>query len=204
MTDPEFVVNHVTRTYQFPDWLMRSFRSAEDARYEKQYYAPYDQLLNEHFKGRDGFRVCPVMYPVDSTNSVDFTVDFEVYVGNQWSPVFILEAKKPQLLTVGNKLERIKADQQMRDRYTEMLGSCPISRLHGISVFGTKVAFYEGNTATGRVSPGKIRQIDPDVVEDLAPYERWSSNDLLNPRCAYRLWQIFDEIHTSCRNLGQS
>jgi hypothetical protein len=48
-----------------------------------------------------------------------------------------------------------------------------------VSVFGTKLSFYEGNVSTGRIFPPQIMKTDPSVSEDLAPYSRWCGNDIL-------------------------
>ncbi len=46
-----------------------------------------------------------------------------------------------------------RVDTQMRQQYDQMLPSCPIPHLYGLSLLGTSLHIYCGNKATGKVTP---------------------------------------------------
>ncbi|KAM6503781.1 hypothetical protein JOM56_000724 [Amanita muscaria] len=48
---------------------------------------------------------------------------------------------------------RLKADDQMRQRYDAMLHNCPLPRLWGLSLLGTSLCVYAGDVATGELEP---------------------------------------------------
>lgn len=49
--------------------------------------------------------------------------------------------------------KRAAADQQARNRYTDMLQQCPLPRLWCLSIFGTAVRIYQGDRDTGAIHP---------------------------------------------------
>jgi len=170
--------------------ILNRFLSADKNRQEKEYYPPYNLLLYTHFPPTEDFIVAPVTYPLGNRESIDFTIGYVIERNNM--PVFVLEVKPPIS----------DADRQLRRRLNDMVGDCPIDVLHGISAFGTSVAFYNVNKLIGSINPPAIEGSET-IVTDTAPIDRWSNN-LLNAECANRIDDLFNEIKMLCRSISRS
>ncbi|KAI8989015.1 hypothetical protein BD414DRAFT_322776 [Trametes punicea] len=108
---------------------------ARYATFESHYYGPYDKLLN----------YC-------------FGTSFQFYDKNDKS-VLIVDVKDDSW---AQKAElRYRADKQMRDWYALMLDECPIPRLWGLSLLGTFMGVYCGDTASYDVDPPAIPRPEP-------------------------------------------
>jgi len=106
---------------------------------ENDYYAPYNKLLNVLFPPDGPFTVGPQTYPIaESPESIDILVEYQVFWGD--APVFILEIRTGP--KVGLVSAREEADLQIRRRLRDLIGVCPLSKLHAISAIGTKLCFY--------------------------------------------------------------
>jgi hypothetical protein len=66
---------------------------------------------------------------------------------------------------------RVKADQQMRQRYDALLTKCPLSRLWGMSFVGTALRVYYGDVTTGSVVPPSEDHLDQAWNIDLLSAE---------------------------------
>jgi hypothetical protein len=71
-----------------------------------------------------------------------------------WHPVFFLEIKPPLSLPYDSK--RKEADEQMRHQFRDHATVLNTPTLHGISAFGTRLAFYEYNLATHDIQPTEV------------------------------------------------
>jgi len=169
---------------------------------ENEYYGPYNKLLHCLFPFDSPFTVAPQSYPVpNSRNSVDFVVEYAVFYGDV--PVLILEIKSADGLNLGSA--RQEADSQIRDRLFDLTAQCPLSVLHAVSAFGTKLCFYTGtNGAEGSVIVTPVRiPADPVIMLDTAPATRWDS-DVMEDGGANRLKAIVAQIQAECASLCQS
>ena len=120
------------------------------------------------------------------------------------APVLLVEVRWRSALTKANNYGRASADTHMRSLYAQMLADCRIPTLHGVSAFGSKLAFYEGCVSTRRIAPPQVLPADPDLVSDRAPYSRWAEHDVLDPGCVRRLQRLFALIQSECRDLRRS
>jgi hypothetical protein len=62
---------------------------------------------------------------------------------------------------------RFEADDQIRHRYKEMFGNCPLPRLWGLSLLGTSLRVYCGTVATRTIKPELpdfVPRPDPDRI----------------------------------------
>jgi hypothetical protein len=115
---------------------------------EKQYYGPYNKLLSIVFPPDSKYTIFPVIYPVETNRSVDYTVEYLVMLGGHQdnTPVLFIEIKSPGKLA---KLSaRREAHVQMLNRYAEFGEQCRIPIFYGISAFGTLISIYKYNTHT--------------------------------------------------------
>lgn len=161
---------------------------------ENDYYAPYNKLLNFLFPVDSPFTVGPQTHQIaESREYIDFIVEYKVFWGD--APVFILEIKSGPKL--GLLSAREEADLQIRRRLRDLVGICPLSKLHAVSAIGTKLCFY---TAEDRaITPPRI-VADDRLTIDTAPRERWDC-DVLEAEGAARLKAVVHEIQQACAQL---
>ncbi|KAH8987462.1 hypothetical protein EDB92DRAFT_1936077 [Lactarius akahatsu] len=176
-------------TDPWPQWLVNSFSSAnqpqlEFATDESAYYGPYTRLLYHLFGIEGPFEISP-QYPSNSSRL-------------NKHPVFFIQVKPLATLSLDSKRKR--ADDQMRDHFRDLRHSLVTPRLPGVSAFGTRMAFYEYVVANNRVTPGAIPP-DPNILNDLAPIERWNC-DLLEDEGINRIRQVVQDVKAMCQALG--
>ncbi|KAI0252810.1 hypothetical protein BJV78DRAFT_1124036, partial [Lactifluus subvellereus] len=129
---------------------------------------------------------------------VDFITIFIVESTNTHTPIFYVEIKPPGHLNGLRKREQ--ADTQMRDCVRELIAELRISKLHGVSALGVRLAFYHYDATTQILEPPAIRR-DPIRVNDTAPTERWSV-DLLSEEGYEQLVQLTTQVKDMVRALG--
>ena len=116
---------------------------------ENRYYGPYDKLLNYCF-GEESFQffIVPQNPPSDHVlRETDDFVAFLIVFDADRRPVLFAEIKDDGWAHKAGS--RFKADDQIRHRYDDMLGDCPLPRLWGLSLLGTSLRIYCGTVATG-------------------------------------------------------
>ena len=162
---------------------------------ENDYYAPYNKLLNVLFPPDGPFTVGPQTHSIaESREYIDFMIEYQVFWGD--APVFILEIKAgPKLGLVSAREE---ADLQIRRRLRDLVGICPLSKLHAVSAIGTKLCFYAAENGRA-ITPPRI-VADDQFATDTAPRERWDC-DVLEAEGAARLNAVVHEIHQACARL---
>jgi hypothetical protein len=164
---------------------------------ENDYYVPYNKLLNVLFPPDGPFTVGPQTHSiVESHESINFLVEYQRFWGD--APVFILEIKTgPKLGLVPAQEE---ADLQIRRRLRDLVGICPLSKLHAISAIGTKLCFYtaEAGRAMAAIPPRIVT--DDQLATDTAPLQRWDC-DVLGAEGTARLKAVVHEIHQACAQL---
>uniref|UniRef100_A0A6B2LLD0 Uncharacterized protein n=1 Tax=Arcella intermedia TaxID=1963864 RepID=A0A6B2LLD0_9EUKA len=166
--------------------MERELEYERDTTVEKLYYPAYNLLLYTSFPATEGYVVAPVTLLEHNNDSIDFTVGYVVEVNK--GPVFFVEMKAPANLQFGSKRE--EADVQMRRHFIQLLQECQFGELHGISVFGTKIAYYVGDKKTKAVAPLRGEFTNPPLD--------WWDNDILEMNGANKLRQVFADIKRNC------
>ena len=121
--------------------------------FESRYYGPYDRLFNYALiEGPFTFFLALQTAPNEDPprDAVDFLV-FMVVLNQDQKPVLIAEIKDNRYTNTADK--RRRADARIRQLYDQMLFNCPIPRLYGLSLLGTSLRVYCGDTVTGEVTP---------------------------------------------------
>lgn len=88
--------------------------------------------------------------------------------------------------------KRAEVDLQMRRRLSDLIGDCPLSTLHGISVFGRKLKFYTLHTS-GTISPDVGPSESSAHRYNNAPMDQWSL-DILEPEGEIQVRRITDGL----------
>ena len=140
----------IAKDTAWPAGLLGLFeRSARHPTFEDRYYAAYNKLLHYCF----GFNVCvapgnPYSDRRLSTHPILFFVVYDLVYDK---PVLLVEIKDDDCAGVGAL--RRRADEQMRELYDELLPKCQLPRLWGLSLLGTSLRVYCGDTALHTVDP---------------------------------------------------
>ncbi|KIJ95504.1 hypothetical protein K443DRAFT_682951 [Laccaria amethystina LaAM-08-1] len=180
----------------WPPSILTCFSTIPSNPRENDYWPPYNKLLNVLFPPDGPFTVGPQTHPIaESRKSIDFLAEYQVFWGD--APVFILEIKTgPKLGLVSAREE---ADLQIRTCLRDLIGICPLSKLHAISAIGTKLCFYTVEAGSA-ITPPRIVGKD-QLATDTAPPGRWDC-DVLEAEGAARLKAIVHEIGQACAQLG--
>ena len=164
---------------------------------ESVYYGPYTRLLYHLFGIEGPFEISPQYHiPQTPRGAIDVVALFTVELNKH--PVLFIEVKPPASFALDSK--RKQADDQMRDRFRDLRHNLVTPRLPGISVFGTRMAFYEYVAATNTLTPPAIVP-DPDSLNDLAPAERWGY-DLLETNGIAQMRQVAEDVKEMCQALN--
>lgn len=173
--------------------VIKRFEVVEkDSTFEKRYYAPYNKLLNSVFPSNTNFTVSPVV-------SVDFAVEYLVTIEehDRNTPILFIEIKDPT--TLSSFSSRRDANEQMIHRFEQLISTCHIPILYGISAFGTKILIYTLNIETGNLTPTfpppHPRKININIKEDA-----WNL-DILENEGAVVLNNIFTHVIQMCNKL---
>jgi len=180
----------------WPQGLLTIFNTGcnKNAPLESRYYGPYDRLFNYAvIEGSFTFFLAPQTAPDETSarDAVDFVV-FMVVLNQEQKPVLIAEIKDDRWVNQPDK--RQKADAQMRQRYDQMLPNCPIPHLYGLSLLGTSLRVYCGNTDTGEVTPHFVARPNADRI---LPFDflkgQWDL-DILSPDGLKKMQEIVTYI----------
>ncbi|KIJ24730.1 hypothetical protein M422DRAFT_237347 [Sphaerobolus stellatus SS14] len=167
---------------------------------ENRYYGPYNKLLDYCFGNTFAYYVAPQKLPTDDNReTVDFIV-FLVVFDNNGKPVFLLDVKNDNWAQ--NPELRFRADKQMRERYALMLHDCPVPRLWGLSVLGTSMRVYCGDTQTLNVDPPSIPRPEPSgrVLSHSFLADGWSV-DIMSQDGFTKMKEIVTDILTHSNNV---
>jgi hypothetical protein len=180
-------------------YVLARFQTIPPNPRENDNYAPYNKLLYDLFPADTPFTVAPQTYPIpDSRESLDFLIEYQILLEDD--PVFVLEIKSTARF--GFASAREEADQRMRKRLRDLTGVCPLPKLRAVSVFGTKLCFYEATSTQSAVivTPPPITQ-NPQMMLDTAPKDRWDC-DILEEEGSTRFKGIIEQIKQECMALG--
>lgn len=113
------------------------------------------------------------------------------------TPVFFVEVKPLADVSTPSKLER--ADLQMRQRFLDCRQDLKIDTLHGVSAFGTKLAFYQMDKATGALNSVQIQR-DLQVASPTAP-RGWWGWDIVEEAGATKFKEIVADVKKMCETV---
>ena len=189
--------------HQWPQYTQQSFNSAilsdPSETDESVFYGPYTRLLYTLFSLDGPFEVMPQFkHPAlqGSTESIDVVTVLVVEVNRH--PVFFIEITPPASFPYDSKRE--EADMQMRRRFRDLRHTLIIPRLYGISAFGTRLAFYEYDSATLSLTP-EVIQSHQSLFTDVAPANRWDC-DILQPEGAKRFKSVVEKVKEMCAEVA--
>ena len=161
---------------------------------ESFYYLPYNSLLNTLFSIDEHFGVWPKARVPNYYDQLDFGVMF--FVLKKGEPVFFLEVKNTDALKRNSSRET--TDQQMRRSFSDFVNEIKIPFIHGISVFGTHLAFYTLEKETKKVTPIPFEK-NPLKISDVAPINCWQ-DDVLQPNGKTKLLHMLKICAKSISN----
>ena len=103
-------------------------------------------------------------------------------------------------MVLKNLSARALADDEMCDRFREFSSDTLFTpKLVGISSIGTQFCVYTFTTETRILKP-KLITPDPDIVNDIAPEDRWAF-DVLNDEGEAKLREVVTEVKAMAANL---
>jgi len=182
----------------WPEVIMRSFFTAGTsvATSEKLFFGSWNRLLNTMFPPDTSFEVVPQFPAVTACEAADFILLLLIYVNS--TPVFVVEVKPPG--NFPSFLKRQEADLQLRRHFLDISSDMKIPILHGVSAFGTKIAFYTYDSESRRLEPRSIAS-DPIVLVDTAPKEWWEY-DILEQEGANKFREVVEAVKQMCANVA--
>ncbi|KXN82884.1 hypothetical protein AN958_02067 [Leucoagaricus sp. SymC.cos] len=131
--------------------------------FSSRYHGSYLTLLYYCFRVPNFmFLVAP--QPVPKDGRIRDAINFNICLGlprNSNDLVCLVEVKDDHWNLSADL--RYLADQQMRNRYSEMLEACPLPRLWGISLLGTKMRVYCGDAVTNTGDPPVSPLLEPSA-----------------------------------------
>ncbi|KAJ3317808.1 hypothetical protein HDV06_001128 [Boothiomyces sp. JEL0866] len=184
-------------------WLSITIRQLNSLTFhmdEKKYYPLYNLILTLAFPPQEDFIVAPQTYPDDSRDTIDYSVEYDLFQDTKL--ICFVEIKPANHILLNST--RIKADLQMRKRFTQLANSFEIDKLIGICAIGKRCSVYYMNLNSNIVYPLEIDPIDPTVTEDLvitlkgdqgAPASRWNI-DISTPEGRILLNDVFEDIRS--------
>jgi hypothetical protein len=133
--------------------------------FESRYYGAYNKLLSYCFGPSDDFKfiIAPQSPPslLSPREAIDF-VFYMVVCDSSLRPLLFAEIKDDNW--VQRPSTRFKADDQMRERFNEMITDCPLPRLWGLSLIGTSLRVYHCDISGSGVVEPKFRETARSTV----------------------------------------
>jgi hypothetical protein len=151
-------------------------------------YGPINMLLVHLFPPTDLYIVSPQWKKPPEGFSIDFTTVFVVQKAQH--PVFFLEVKPAG--SFSSRSARAATDDQMRNRFDELIDDLTIPTLHGISALGPHLSFYTYSKEENNVLPPLILR-DTNQVNDRAPAARWDT-ELMSDDGVQRLTAVANHV----------
>lgn len=161
----------------WPAKIVRLFDLAKSGgeKDESEFYGPFNAVLNYLFPYEEDYEIVPQYKRPEQSKSVDFTTIF--IVRHEKHPVLFVEIKcSNHILQMST---RQAADQQMRERFTDLFDNVEIEKFYGLSAMGTRLCIYTADKQTGRLLPKQIPS-SLEFVIDTAPIHRWDI-DIMTP-----------------------
>lgn len=191
-------------THPWPEYIHQSFDSAAmsdvHGRDETFFFGPFTRLLYTLFSIDGPYEIVPWFRSQilkGSQEHIDFVPILVLEVNRL--PVFFLEIKPPASLP--SETHREVADVQMRHQFLALGQNLAIPSLHGVWAFGTRLAFYEYDSATSILLPGQIVRPETSILTDVVPITRWDC-DVLEPEGANRLMGVVYKVKEMSTKVG--
>ncbi|KAJ7462652.1 hypothetical protein B0H11DRAFT_1734913 [Mycena galericulata] len=166
----------------WPDYVQRAFDNIDPHdRRENALYGAWNKLLNFLFPIHTDFLIEPQGPVVDTHQTIDYSISFNITTGNADTGLIALVAVelKPAW-RVNDQASLRQADTQMRDRLVNLRPATPIRTLYGISAFGNYFCIYKmkGMTITPHVVPVNTKR-----QSNLLSKHQWKnpSTDIYTP-----------------------
>ncbi|KAF8817633.1 hypothetical protein BYT27DRAFT_7074162, partial [Phlegmacium glaucopus] len=159
---------------------------------ESLFYGPFTRLLYTLFSVEGPYEIVPQFKSVALHGPRE-----NIYIGAvlvvevSRHPVFFMQIKPPASFPYDSKRE--EADEQMRRKFRDLRQILAIPILYGISAFGTRLSFYEYNSATQVLQPEQVLRSYPCILADMAPITRWDC-DVLQQEGANRLRDVVNKV----------
>ncbi|KAK2467141.1 hypothetical protein APHAL10511_000690 [Amanita phalloides] len=186
--------------HPWPEYIHQSFNSAIisdlSGRDESVFYGPFTRLLYTLFSIDGPYEIVPQFKSVALQGSQDVVAVLVVEVNRH--PVFFTEIKPPASFSYDSRRE--EADEQMRRRFRDLRQILAIPILHDISAFGTRLSFYEYDSATHVLQPEQVLRSHPSILVDVAPVTRWDC-DVLHQEGADRLRNVVNQVKDMCARI---
>ena len=148
-------------------------------------YGPFTRLLYSLFSIDSPYEVMPQFKNEALQGFARIVVEVNRH------PVFFVDIRPPDSLPYDSK--RKEADEQMRLQFMDLRHNLAIPILHGISAFGTRLSFYEYDSATCVLQPEPEQAQHPSILVDVAPITRWDY-DVLQQEGANRLRDVVNKV----------
>lgn len=187
----------------WPQGLINIFNISrnQNTSLDSRYYGPYDRLFNYAvIEGSFTFFLAPQIAPDETSarDAVDFVV-FLVVLNQEQKPVLFVEIKDDGWADKSNRRQR--ADTLMRHRYDQMLFDCPIPRLYGLSLLGTSLRVYCGDTVTGEITPDFVGRPHANRILPLNFLEGQWNLDILSPDGFTKMQEIVAYVKAEADNV---
>jgi hypothetical protein len=165
----------VTNSMPWPIHIVTMFESIPAGRLagatdKAVLYGPINMLLVHLFPPTNLYIVSPQWKKPPEGFSIDFTTVFVVQKAQH--PVFFLEVKPAG--SFSSRSAQAATDDQMRNRFDELIDDLTIPTLHGISALSPHLSFYTYSKEENNVLLPLILQ-DTNQVNDRAPAARWDT-----------------------------
>jgi hypothetical protein len=155
------------------------------------FYGPFTRLLYSLFSVDGPYEIVLQFKHAalqDAHESVDIVAILVRHVDRH--PVFFMDVNPPASSSCDSQRE--EADEQMRRRFRDLRQTTAIPILHGISAFGTRLSFYEYDSATRVLRPEQVLRSHPSIPADV-PITRWDC-DVLQQDGADRLRDVVNRV----------
>ena len=173
--------------------LMDCFQSVKPELESDFTPAAYNKLLNTLFPVNTPYTVFPQVHRHEEFTNVTARTTFTVYFKS--TPVFLLVLHSyPTLSRIS---AREAADDHMRLHVRDLMPYCPLTTLHAVCAFGTRLAFYSASAGEA-IHPARASALEQH--QDSTPADWWDC-DLLEDDGAIRLKEVVNKIRNQCENL---
>lgn len=147
--------------------------------HEISWYGSINGLLTAVFPTSDGYSVEPQWNTSVCHQSLDYVAfaPFVIYVVKKYGrPLLFIDIKPHGHLK--SRADRIRAANQIYEKFDDLEERCPIERLYALALMGPVFAIYITDPKTGKRKPQQ--QPLSERVRDAAPRSQWKY-DLRTP-----------------------
>ncbi|KAJ6478806.1 hypothetical protein C8R47DRAFT_1019615 [Mycena vitilis] len=163
---------------------------------EREWYGSINTLLGYLFPPQH-YEVAPQCKGPVYPGSTDFTTIYVVRFTQAHikHPVCFVEMKPAN--DIHQLSARAAADQQMRERFRDLVEDLIIPKLIGFSFLGSRYAVYEYDRVSRILTPPAI-PANPSSIDDTAPAVRWADDFLDADDGEAKLLKVVQSIRHLC------